>query len=309
MLPDETHDEAKPVVNIVIDRELGAGKFKVYHAKLSHTKEEYALKAFPLEAAFYDIFLHEKRILKKLMHKNIVRLQYLPHTVNKQFNCNFLLTEYAQYGNFFHLVTNKGLVSERVIRTYFHQLVEGLEYIHSRGIAHLDVKLDNLLLGNDFQLKITDFDQSQELKDSCLKARGTAFYRAPEILEDKCKNFVAADVYSAGIVLFAMKAGEFPFYERDDKKLIHYDLFVSDNGAFWENKVSSRKNKAFFSEEFKELINGMLAADPERRLKLQDIKNSCWYNGPILSDQELKEEMERTWERILFLKSLNKRKH
>lgn len=309
MLPDETHDQARQSMTLVIDRELGVGKFTVYHSKILGTGEEFALKAFPLEPSCYNIFLQEKRILEKLKHKNIVRFQPQFHTVNKQFNCNFLLTEFAQYGNFFTLVTSKGLATERLVRTYFHHLIEGLEYMHSCGIAHLDIKLENLLLGNDFQMKITDFDQSQEIGDSCLKARGSAFYRAPEILENNCTNFSAADIYSAGIVLFTMKAGEFPFFERDDGKVIHYDLFISDNKLFWENKVSSRKNKNCFSEDFKELINGMLAADPDRRYKIRDIKSSNWYNGPILDDQELKEEMEKVWERIMFLKSLNKKKH
>jgi serine/threonine protein kinase len=225
---------------------------------------------------------------------------------NKNFNYNIILTEFAPYGCFFDIVKNGGLIQEKLIRTYFHQLIEGLEYLHSQNIAHLDLKLENLLLGSDFKLKIADFDQSQELNVFPLKGKGTENYRAPEIIEGNITNFISADIYSAGIVLYAFKAGGFPFCERKEEgwiDLVHYDLFLNDKKAFWEAKVGHKKNKSFFSEEFMELINNMLNKDSERRYKINDIKKSRWYNGPIYSNESLKNEMERIWERILFKKA------
>jgi len=296
----------KSPVHIVIDKELGSGKYKVYHARNSLDNSTYAVKIFPISPRSNSIYQHEKKIHSQLSHKNIIEFKPCSNFVNKNFNYNIILTEFAQYGCFFDVVKSGGLTQEKLIRTYFHQLVEGLDYLHSQNIAHLDIKLENLLLGSDFQLKIADFDQSQEINVSALKGRGTENYRAPEIIEGNLKNFISADIYSLGIVLYAFKAGGFPFCERKEESgidLIHYDLFLNDKKGFWEAKVSHKKNKSFFSEEFMELINNMVAKDPERRYQINDIKKSRWYNGPIYTDESLKGEMERIWERILFKKS------
>jgi len=286
-------------------KEIGAGKFRVFQARSIDQKETFAVKLFPTTQSARSIYLHEKKIHSKLNHKNIIKYRHSSNIMTKDFNYDAILTEFAPYGNFYEIVVNRGLQNEKLIRTYFQQLVQGVEYLHRQNIGHLDLKLDNLLLGDDFELKIADFDQSQELTSTTMRARGTAFYRAPEILERNCKNFKAADVYSMGIILFAFKASNFPFYEEQDQgsyKLVHYDLFMQDKEAFWQEKAADKKNKSFFSEEFIELINGMLEKDVNKRFSIEDIKKSRWYNGSTFTKEELKRNMERISERLLFMK-------
>jgi len=206
------------------------------------------------------------------------------------------LTEFAKYGDFFDLVTKGFLESEILIRTYFHQLIEGLEYIHSQGVAHLDLKLENLMLGTDFQLKIIDFDQSQMITDKTLTSGGTIAYRAPEIINGNSTNFTAADIFSAGIILYAFKAREFPFVEKivdnEYKDSRSYLTFAKNNRNFWRMKGYAKKDKFFYSEEFISLVNGMLHENPQKRFTIKNIKESKWYQGPVLDKLGLVFEMK-----------------
>ena len=204
-------------------------------------------------------------------------------------------TELAAHGDFFELITSGTLNTEVLVRTYFHQLIQGLEYIHSQGVVHLDLKLENLMLGSEYKLKIIDFDQAQYLKDEGMTSGGTEGYRAPEILEGTCKDLVAVDIYSAGVLLFILIAGEFPFVELEKPDLTNhksYGYFMNYNTFYWKENTRSKKDKDFFSKGLVALINGMLKYDPAKRFKIKDIKNSKWYKGPILSPECLKDEMQ-----------------
>jgi serine/threonine protein kinase len=105
------------------------------------------------------------------------------------------------------------LDDEKLVRTYFHQLVEAVEHMHEKGMGHQDIKLDNLLLDNDFQLKVADFDLCWKEGDE-EQSKGTINYRAPEVLLYENYEPQPADVFAMGIVLFAMHNGKiFPFLE------------------------------------------------------------------------------------------------
>mmetsp|Transcript_11359 Transcript_11359/g.9772 ORF Transcript_11359/g.9772 Transcript_11359/m.9772 type:complete len:100 (-) Transcript_11359:543-842(-) len=98
--------------------------------------------------------------------------------------------EYAPYGDLFDCMEKAQIHrDEKLVRTYFHQLIEGLEYLHTNKIAHLDLKCENLLLTKDYKLKIADFDCSRMEGDSHVRTLGTLNYRAPEIKSGNCKAF------------------------------------------------------------------------------------------------------------------------
>jgi len=204
---------------------------------------------------------------------------------------SYILMELAPFGDFFDMImTHQIPFNEKLARTYFHQLIEGLEYLHSQGVAHLDLKLENLLVGENFQLKIADFDNACINGQSFTTARGTAFYRAPELISGTCQDGYAADVYSAAIILFLFKSrGVLPHSENKLFKGMNlFEMMYSNNETFWE-KHCEIQNKPFeyFDEDFKALFNGMVAIDPQDRISLTDIKKSKWYNGPVYTSQEL----------------------
>ena len=105
----------------------------------------------------------------------------------------------------------------------------------------------------------------------------------------------AADIYSAGIILYIMRAGEFPFLElrgKSESDGWSYKKFLEENRTFWTAKGKAKGAENFFGEEFIELINRMLDNNGESRITVKEIKASKWYNGPVLVNTFLKEKME-----------------
>jgi serine/threonine protein kinase len=96
--------------------------------------------------------------------------------------------EYCQNGDMFNLIKRTGKFCPQLTRYYFHQLLNGVEHIHTNGeVAHLDLKLENLLIDKDYNLKICDFGFVENLNSPIKESKGTNGYKAPEIhqLENK----------------------------------------------------------------------------------------------------------------------------
>ena len=195
--------------------------------------------------------------------------------------------EYASNGDFKKFVEHfSGLRDERLVRTYFHQLIEGIEYLHSKGVAHMDIKLANLLLDGDYMLKIADFDNAYIEGDWNILGRGTKNYRAPELKKDTCTDAFATDIYSAGIVLFNLLTGCLPYNEDhviEDASLL--DLLREDLSLYWERL--SRYGISL-SEDAQELFTSMVRADPVERATLAEVKSSKWYSGEIYTKEQLR---------------------
>jgi serine/threonine protein kinase len=275
----------------ILQRILGKGKFTVYHAKGTSSDVNVALKVFPKGSAAETHYQREKHFLNKVQsHKNIIT--YLPiseHTLPY----NMLATEFTPNGDFFDFVTQVGMAGDKkLIRTYFHQLIEGIEFLHSHCVAHLDLKLENLLLDKDFDLKIFDFDQAQNFDDRDLKSGGTVGYRSPELINKNVLNYSALDVYSAGVLLYTFMTGLMPFCESKSsgsKKVDRFETFRDDNERFWKGKT--KETGINFDNDFKELINGMWNFDVDSRLTIEQIKRSRWYNKEVYTEGELRRIM------------------
>jgi len=290
-----------------VTKTLSDGKQKVLQVFSPSAQQTYALKLFPKNLYGASQYKKEK-LMYKLNHSNVI--QRIPMVCcDERFFAT--LTEFAKYGDFFDIVTKGHLNSETLIRTYFHQLIEGIEYIHSQGVAHLDLKLENIMLGADFQLKIIDFDQAQMMTDKIITSGGTVAYRAPEVMNGTCSHFTAADVYSAGVILYAFKAREFPFVENiadpDFKDHRSYFTFTRNNKNFWRMKAQVKKDKNLFNEDFIQLLNGMLHENPSQRPSIQEIKESRWYKGPVLDKHSLAYEMRFKLEPNLSMSLIKKK--
>lgn len=291
-----THHTQNHEPRLFVEKILYQGKFNVFLAKSTITNKQYAIKAFEKDEHSHYAFLQEKRIHSSLNHQNILKYvpDYLFQVDLSQYTVIF--TEYASFGDFFNLILDYEFTDEKLIRTYFHQLIKGLQYLHSNCVAHLDLKLENLFLGDDYQLKIADFDMAQNISDKNLVSGGTANYRAPEVWTRSCKNFFSADIYSIGVCLYTLMTGAFPFLEENDKdslQLFRYDTFLERNEEFWSENESIFSGQKSFSTNFKELINKMLAKDPSDRWTLEQITESRWYNEPIYSEEELQNEIRK----------------
>lgn len=291
--------------SMLIAKQLNQSNASIFLTYTPLFNHYHALKVFSHKnGKVSSTFLNEVRFAG-LNHKNVISIVH--HEENKEFAIqgksepsSYIVMEFAPYGDFFQLLdTNQITFDEKLARTYFRQLIEGLEYLHSKGVAHLDIKPENLLMGRDFQLKIADFDHSSLNGKSLAGSAGTVFYRAPELADNNCENLEAADIYSAAVTLFLFKTnGILPHREHQRVNGIDLQhLLHRNNESFWETHCElQRKSESFFSEEFKELFNAMTRVRSRERATIETIKDSEWYNGPVYSDQELISLMKKNFE-------------
>ena len=121
--------------------------------------------------------------------------------------------EFAKYGEFFNYIVDHNKLDENEASMFFVQIIKGIEYIHQHKIVHRDLKPENLLLNENKTLKIIDFGLSNSyangaiLKTPC----GSPCYAAPEMLIGKSYSGLEIDVWSSGIILYAMVYGYLPF--------------------------------------------------------------------------------------------------
>jgi serine/threonine protein kinase len=163
--------------------------------------------------------------------------------------------------------------------------------MHSKGIAHLDIKPDNLLLNEDFQIKISDFDTCfDEESDVLVSSPGTEGYRAPEILTKSCSDMKQADTYSLGITLFVFMSGLLPYPEKKND-MTSYTLWKLASGgdsSFFSVHNKITHNDVNYSQEFQDLFFQMIAINPRRRPTLNEVKNHPWMKGPMVDQQDIK---------------------
>jgi serine/threonine protein kinase len=284
----KTFDDLK-VVKIL---SVSTFQINLVHSE-SHNKQ-YALKIFPYKKD--EIIPEYKREARFMLlnHPNIIGVHFCEPRHEgvfhgKKLNVSYVVMEYAPYGNFCELIQEKNVpYDEKLTRTYFDQLIDALEYIHTKGVAHLDLKLDNLLLGENFKLKLCDFERTLNDHQSLENVEGSTDYRAPEIIEGNCKNAKAADIYAAGIILFCMKYHRFPYLEGQDIR--GYDmhkLLVEQNNYFWEAVDHIYGDMVKSDKHFRDLFISMTKPDPEQRATLYDIKKNEWFKGAIYSKYEL----------------------
>jgi len=297
----EEETPCNPFQNLAVEFQLSKTKFPIYVATSLLNQKSYAMKIFPyVNGKVSPFFLNEIRFMN-LKHPNVISGEHCEYDqefqIDGQWNrVSYILMEYASHGNFFHFIKNYNqYFDDKLIRTYFRQLIDGLEHLHANGVAHLDLKPENLLLGDDFCLKIADYDTSYVNGDERIMAKGTKYKRAPELILKKCTIPEAADVFSAGIILFLMKSGgKIPQAEEVSHNGVNlYNLLQKFNDKFWDFHVKmQRKDQTFFDKDFKDLFNAMTRENAAMRPTIEQVKNSNWYNGPTYSGYELRERVQ-----------------
>lgn len=239
----------------------------------------------------------EIEALQKCSHPNVLKLHSVdwnaryPKADGTLQDAVLIVLELAEGGSLFEFLFFSGCFDERVARTYFHQLIDGLKHVHELGIVHRDLKPENILLNKDFKLKIADFGLAHSLvnpdeeKHIMTTDVGTKAYKAPEILRGKPYD-ESVDIFAAGVILFIMMAG-FPPFKVATRHDWWYDCLIRENRAlFWK----AHERNAYFSTDAKDLINKLLSPDPAKRITIAQIEEHEFFKGHVLSDAELKED-------------------
>ena len=182
---------------------------------------------------------------------------------------------------------------EKLGKLIFYKILKGIQAIHEAGICHRDIKTDNILFDENFNIKICDFGFSTHNNENLTEILGTPSYIAPEIFAGKKYNGFKADIFSLGVVLFTLITGMHGFgLGRETDKYYQYIAFKYI-GTYW-NKFSKLIPEV--SEEFKKLYIQMVAFKPENRPEnIEEILNSEW----MKEIKDMKEEELEQLEEVL----------
>lgn len=245
----------------------------IFNAKV--TSKESALAATP-DSLPYGIE-REIIIMKLLNHPNVLRLYDVWET-----NSNlYMVLEYAEKGELFNLLVERGPLPENEAIRFFRQIVIGISYCHALGIVHRDLKPENLLLDHKFNIKIADFGMAAlETEDKLLETScGSPHYAAPEIVSGIPYHGFASDVWSCGVILFALLTGRLPFDDEDGN--IRNLLLQVQSGKF------QMPDDDEISKDAQDLIARILTVDPEKRIKARDIlKHPLLQKYPSINDSK-----------------------
>lgn len=211
----------------------------------------------------------EIKLMYKLNHKNVIKLVDIIYNNEKQ--KLYIIMEYCVtvLQELFDKAPNNKLPISQA-HYYFVQLLDGLEYLHSQGIIHKDIKPSNLLIDNSNVIKITDLGVSEQLdmfqsNDLCSTSQGSPAFQAPELANGvELFSGFKIDIWSCGVTLYSITTGKYPFEGENI-----YRLF---------EKIS----KGIFTmpddldPALQNLLLGMLAKDPDKRFSLSQVKAHDW---------------------------------
>ncbi|XP_073054154.1 CBL-interacting serine/threonine-protein kinase 3-like isoform X2 [Primulina eburnea] len=254
-----------------IGKTIGQGSFaKVKLAKNCETGQSVALKIINkdlvLKHKMTEQIKREIATMKLIKHPNVIHLYEVMASKTKI----FIIMEFVTGGELFDKIATHGKMQEDEARKYFQQLINAVDYCHSRGVFHRDLKPENLLLDTAGNLKVSDFGLSalsQQIRDDGLlhTTCGTPNYVAPEVLNDRGYDGATADLWSCGVILFVLLAGYLPFNDSNLSKL--YSKISSANFT-----CPSR-----FSSGATKLITRILEPNPEKRITISEILEDKWF--------------------------------
>lgn len=252
-----------------VGRTIGEGTFaKVKFAQNTETGESVAMKVLDrntiIKHKMVDQIKREISIMKLVRHPYVVRL----HEVLASRTKIYIILEFITGGELFDKIVRHGRLSEVESRRYFQQLIDGVDFCHSKGVFHRDLKPENLLLDSQENIKISDFGLSAlpEQGVSLLRTTcGTPNYVAPEVLSHKGYDGAVADVWSCGVILYVLMAGYLPFDDLDLTTL------------YSKIEKSEFSCPSWFPVGAKSLIHRILDPNPQTRINIAEIRNDEWF--------------------------------
>lgn len=245
-------DEIKEILlkqDYVLQEKIGQGGYgSCYRVYSPVYNQSFVCKVVTQQQSFK----HELDALVQIDHPNVIH-------VYKFFNDGdrfFMILEDCVHGNIKeYLQNNKTTLAERLVFCY--DLIKALDYMHSIGISHHDIKPENILVDKYGRIKLSDFGMAQCLDEACERYSGTKYYMAPEILKKIPYNSFKADVWSLGITLYYIVYKELPY--TDD--------------ILWKNMTQYGLARVpyFVSDEFHNILKMTFQTCPEKRADVSDL--------------------------------------
>ncbi|XP_033646524.1 testis-specific serine/threonine-protein kinase 3-like [Asterias rubens] len=262
-----------------LGEKLGSGSYsKVRFAFIKESLHKVAIKIIDRRRAPSDYqrsFLpRELEIIKTLKHPNIIQT----HDWFEESEKIYQIIELAECGDVLEYVRTKsrGSVGETLTRRWVLQTARAIAYMHGQGVAHRDVKCENLLLDSRKNIKLSDFGFVRRVGMGELSRTfcGSAAYAAPEIIRSFSYNPYMSDVWALGVVAFILATGYMPF--GDDVRNVAKILESQQRGLRFPGH-----SRVHLSEECKGLIKAMLTLDVSLRKSIQCIVVHPWFTSLI----------------------------
>mmetsp|Transcript_35528 Transcript_35528/g.41118 ORF Transcript_35528/g.41118 Transcript_35528/m.41118 type:complete len:245 (+) Transcript_35528:35-769(+) len=225
---------------------LGVGGSSKVYSAVAEDGNEYALKIIRKDKGYSNetamrLVTNEMKVMEKLgSHPNLVNgISCNPSgtamLADGFHEIRYLVLEKCKNGSLSTIIRQTGPLEEELAKFLFFQLCSATQYIHDRNYAHLDIKLENVLLDDFFNIKLADLGTAVNVEDSLgftNKRRGTLLYMAPELAKINKKEMVdatIADVYSLGVCLHLLLTGEFPCEETFNNEMSSFETEISGN--------------------------------------------------------------------------------
>jgi len=250
-----------------VEKTIGAGGFaKVKMATHLLTGEKVAIKIMDKASLGEDYprVKLELEALKSISHHHICKLFQVIDTDTHI----FMVMEYCSGGELFDHIVEKSKLTESESRTFFRQITSAVAYLHKVGYAHRDLKPENILLDRDLNLKLIDFGlcakpfggMESHLQTSC----GSPTYAAPELIKGQQYLGSQVDVWSMGVLLYALLCGFLPF-DCDNIESLYKKIL---SGRYEE--------PPWLSRESRQIIKDMLQVDPKKRITVENLLSHPW---------------------------------
>lgn len=274
----------------VLGRPIGSGSYATVRVATSERHDcPVAVKIiskFQAPADYLKKFLpREIDVVKGLKHLNIIRFLQAIETTHRV----YIVMEFAENGSLLDTIRRDSYIDEQRSRKWFRQLLDSVEYCHERGVVHRDIKCENLLMDNNYNIKLSDFgfarggmrrkNGSPILSETFC---GSYAYASPEILKGIPYQPQCSDVWSMGVVLYAMVFGRLPFDDSNYPQLLRQV----------QNKVTFPREPRV-SSNCRQLIVKILAP-LKQRLKIPAIKSDTWLTVEEVKESEPAAVEEKT---------------
>jgi len=274
---------------------IGQGQYSRVYLSLGKDDQQYAIKIYKDIESFRN---ETSRLSDLIPSKHIVKIYSFGEGIlergyslysYKLFNhfngddtIRYAIFEYLNNGELFNYVLKiKKKLPEDISRKLFYDLIRAVETCHKCGIIHGDIKLENILLSSNFNIKLIDFGFAKRIDEGLVSSlMGTKGYAAPECFTSSVMEYegIPSDIFSLGIVLFLLVMGFYPF-EKPNYTDNKYKLIMKkDFNGFWKKceKILG-ENNCNISPEFKNLFEKMVCYKAKERISINDIKNHPWF--------------------------------
>lgn len=252
-----------------IHETIGEGAFSI--VKLSYHEEycqHYACKIVPLkmlkEKNLYDRFELELRISQIMRNPGVATIT----DVLKDQNNFYIFMEYYPNGNLLNYIVSKTRLDEEEAKVLILQIFNSLEFVHKQKVCHRDLKPENVLIDQSGHLRISDFGLSRFVGEENLVKTpcGSPCYVSPECISGCCYDGLKSDIWSCGVILYAMVTGMLPWTKR------------KMNDLFKQITIGSFSVPKYVSSECSELIHSLMTVDPNERISLEDARKVKWFS-------------------------------